>query len=464
VANRRVAIALTLTATCLLAFALTFLLLKSVALASAACAGLVGITVIFVQPFVGLVNYLLFLYLRPQDYVPGLVGAPIMLAIGGATVALFVLHMAVQKRQIRVAHAPQNWLMLWLYGAIVVSVLVRMVPADVIDAVTEFGTIMIMYFLISNLVDTPRRFGFIIKLLFGLTLALGIQGVVQYFTGTGLGGQETYEGRIQAVGIFSDPNDLGLALVMVMPYAFLKLFERTPLWERALTLATLALLSYALFLTQSRGGLMAFGALLMILLSRRMGKVLGYGLGGVGMLAIFVLGPRMSSISTGEASAYGRIQAWGIGIDLFESYPLFGVGYRNFTEYHFRTAHNSFVLCAAELGAFGLYAWVMIIYLSIKNCGFIANELRVRGQRRFAVYVETIRFSLIAYCLGAYWLSRTYNEMLFIMVGLSTAATQLFVKASAEKYSLIEKKDFLYGFLCMIGAWLATKLFLYAAW
>lgn len=463
-ADRRVAIALILTITCLLAFALTFLLLKSVAVATAACAGLVGITVIFVQPFVGLVNYLLFLYLRPQDYVPGLVGAPIMLAIGGATLALFVLHMAVQKRQVRVAHAPQNWLMLWLYAAIIMSVLVRMNPANVIDAITEFGTIMIMYFLISNLIDTPRRFAFVFKLLFALTLALGISGIIQYFTGKGLGGQETYEGRIQAVGIFSDPNDLGLALVMVMPYAFLKLFERVRPWERALAFVTLAVLSYALFLTQSRGGLMAFGALLMILLSRRLGKTLGYGIGGVAMLALFVLGPRMSTISTGEASAYGRIQAWGIGIDLFEQYFLFGVGYRNFTEYHFRTAHNSFVLCAAELGMFGLYAWVMVIYLSIKNCGFIANELRLKGQRRFAVYVDTIRFSLIAYCLGAYWLSRTYNEMLFIMVGLCTAATQIFVRTSEEKYTLIERKDFLYGFLCAIGGWWATKLFLYMAW
>jgi hypothetical protein len=462
--NRRVTVAITFVVTCLLAFAITQLLLKSTGIAIAAGAGIVGVTVLFVQPFVGLVNYLLFLYLRPQDYVPGMMGTPVMLLIGGATIALFILHMAVQKRQIRIAHAPQNWVMLWFFAAILLSQMRTMVVAGVISAATEFLAILMMYFLIANLVDTPRRLGFVIKLLVVLTVALAVQGIVQYFTGFGLGGQQTYEGRIQAIGIFSDPNDLGLALVMVMPFLFLQLFERAKPVEKLFAFLTLALLAYALYLTQSRGGLMAFGALLMILLSRRLGKVVGYGVGGLAMFALFVLGPRMSTISTEEASAYGRIQAWGIGIDLFERYIPFGVGYNNFTEYHFRTAHNSFVLCAAELGIFGLYAWVMLIYLSIKNNTFIARELKNRGERTVALYVDTLRYSLIAYCLGAYWLSRTYSELLYIMIGLSTAVTQMFVRTSNEKYVLFERKDFVYAFLCTIGGWLFTKVFLYMAW
>jgi O-antigen ligase len=459
-----VLVATTFVAVCFLAFVLTYLLLSSTSLAIGACAGLVGGAVLFVQPFAGLVNYLLFLYMRPQDYVPGMVGFPIMLIIGGATLAMFVLHMMIQERQIRLAHAPQNWIMLWFFAAIVLSQLATLWAPGVIEAVTDFLPVVMMYAIISNLVTTPRRLGFTIVLLVALTVALAGQGIVQYFTGKGLGGQETYEGRIQAVGIFSDPNDLGLALVMVLPYLFLVLFERSKPWAKLLAFLALAVLVYALYLTQSRGGLMSFGALLMILFARRMGKVVGYSVGGLAMLALFVLGPRMSTISTEEASAYGRIQAWGIGIDLFEQFPLFGVGFNNYTEYHFRTAHNSFVLCAAELGMFGLFAWCMLIYLSIKNTGFVARLYRERGQDQLAALVDTVRLSLIAYCLGAYWLSRTYSELLFIMIGLSTAITQMFVMSSREKYVLMERKDLVYGFLCAVGGWLFTKLFLFMAW
>jgi O-antigen ligase len=463
-AERRLIVAGTFVVTCLFAFAVTYLMLKSVALATMAGVGFTGLIILFVEPFVGLINYLLFLYIRPQDYLPGLVGKPIILAIGVATLGLMIVHMAVQKRQVRLAHAPQNFLMLWMFAAILMSQVATLWIPGLIEAGTEFLSTLVMYLLIANLVNTRRRLGIVINLIVILTIVLALQGIVQYFTGTGFGGQETYEGRIQAIGIFSDPNDLGLALVMVLPFVFLKLLDRSKPWEKLLALLAIGVLTWALYLTQSRGGLMAFGALMMILFSRRMGKVLGYGIGGLAMVALFVLGPRMSTISTEEASAYGRIQAWGLGVDLFEAYPLFGVGYGNFTEYHFRTAHNSFVLCMADLGMFGFLAWTMLIYLSIKNMMSLAHHYSQTGKRQMALYADTVRYGLVAYCLGAYWLSRTYSELLFIMVGLCAAMTHIFVSASKDKYVLIERKDFLYGFHLAVGAWLFTKAFLYMAW
>lgn len=462
--QRRITVAAIFLVTCLLAIGVTYLLLQSTAPAIVAVVSFAGFIVLFIEPFVGLVNYLLFLYIRPQDYLQGMMGTPIMLIIGVATFGLMILHMAVRERAIRLAAAPQNWLMLWLFAAIILSRVAALYIPGVTDAAIEFLAIVVMYFLIANLVTTVRRLGIVINLLVILTIVLAAQGIVQYFTGTGFGGQEAYQGRIRAVGIFSDPNDLGLALVMVLPFVFLKLMERSRPPEKLFASLGLAVLVYALYLTQSRGGLMAFGALVMILFGRSMGKVLGYGIGGLAMLALFVLGPRMSTISTEEASTYGRIEAWAIGIDLFEQYPLFGVGYGNFTEYHFRTAHNSFVLCMAELGMFGFLAWTMLLYLSIKNTGHIANMLRRQKEHRMAVYVDTVRYSLIAYCLGGYWLSRTYSELLFVMIGLATAITHMFVASSGEKYALVERKDFVYGFLMCVGAWAFTKAFLFMAW
>ncbi|HEX5133266.1 MAG TPA: O-antigen ligase family protein [Candidatus Krumholzibacteria bacterium] len=462
--QRRITVAAIFLVTCLVAFAGTYLLLKSGALGTSLIVGFTGISVLFIEPFVGLINYLLLLYIRPQDYVAAMMGAPVMLAVGAGTFGLMIVHMAVQKRQIRLANAPQNGLMIWFYAAIVMSQLATLWIPGVIEAVTAFLSTLLMYLLLANLVTTRRRVGIVISLLTVLTIVLAAQGIVQYFTGTGFGGQETYEGRIQGVGIFSDPNDLGLALVMVLPFVLLKIIEPARPGEKTLAMLAMGVLVYALFLTQSRGGLMAFGGLSMILFSRRFGKVLGYGIGGFMMLALVVLAPRMSTISTEEASAYGRIEAWGLGIDLFEMRPLFGVGYNNFTEYHFRTAHNSFVLCMAELGMFGYWAWSMLIYVSIKNTQFIADAMRARKDRTFALYVDTVRYALIAYCLGAYWLSRTYSELLFIMVGLSAAITHVFVKESGEKYKLLERKDFVHGFLFAMGGWLLTKIFLIFAW
>ena len=462
-ASQRIVTAGTMVGACLAAFGVGYLLLQSTAFGMAAALGLIGITVIFVDPFVGLVTYLLLLYTRPQDYVAAMQNLPIMLGLSVATFALMVLHMAVRHRMIVLARVPQNYLMLWFFAAIILSHLAWVSPT-VVDAAMDFVPTVVMYFLVATLVATHAKLKLTVNLVVLCTLFLAGSGLVQHFTGSGLGGKESYHGRIQAVGIFSDPNDLGLALVVVMPFFYLKLTEFSKLWQKPLALIGLGLILYALFLTQSRGGILALGVIVVLLMTRKLGRTFGMIAGATVFLAIFALAPRMGTISTGEASAHGRVEAWSIGLDLFEAYPLFGVGAHNFTEYHFRTAHNSFVLCAAELGFVGLYAWIMLIYISIKNNQHIAKAVRATRMRDVAVYVETVRYGLIAFATGAYFLSRTYNEMLFLLVGLSAAVTNIFVRESGERWQLIEKRDWINGLLWTGGAFLLTKAFLVATW
>lgn len=463
-ANQRIVVATTLLAVCLAAFGVSYLLLQSTSFGAAAAAALVGMTVIFVDPFVGLVLYLLLLYTRPQDYILALQNVPMMLALSVATFALMILRMAVRYRMIVLARVPQNLLMVWFFVAIIMSHVVWVNPAMTVEATMEFLPTLVMYFLVATLVSSHAKLKFTVNLVVIATLFLAASGFVQHFTGKGLGGKESYEGRIQAVGIFADPNDLGLALVVVLPFFYLKLTEYARLWQKPPALIGLVAILYALFLTQSRGGILALGVLLVLLLTRRLGRTFGLVAGLLVFLAIFALAPRMGSISTGEASAHGRVEAWSVGLDLFEAYPLFGVGAHNFTEYHFRTAHNSFVLCATELGLFGLYPWIMLIYISIRNNEFIASAARSSRMKDVAVYVETIRYGLIAFSVGAYFLSRTYSEVLFLLIGLSAAVANIFVKESGERYLLIEKRDWINGLLWTLGAWILTKMFLVATW
>ena len=80
------------------------------------------------------------------------------------------------------------------------------------------------------------------------------------------------------------------------------------------------------------------------------GVVLGLILAVFGM----TFGPsRMSNMSAAEESANGRLDAWYAGFQMFKDNPLFGVGQGMFTDYHYLTAHNSYMLVLSELGFFG---------------------------------------------------------------------------------------------------------------
>ncbi len=46
---------------------------------------------------------------------------------------------------------------------------------------------------------------------------------------------------------------------------------------------------------------------------------------------------------------------------MFKSAPLFGIGFNGFTDLYEITAHNSFVLCLAELGLLGSTLWLALL-------------------------------------------------------------------------------------------------------
>ena len=456
---------LVLLAATLLALAFSALLFQSVNVAIVAFVLGLGVTVVFIEPYLGLLNYLMFLYVRPQDFIPGFVGLPVMLVLGSATLAFTVLHMALKKNIFGLSRVPLNYLMVWFLAAIAVSHAASLNMHGMSETVRWFLPTFLLYFMIALMVTTEKRLQVFYYLLVIFSAFIAFQGVYQYYTGVGLAGQGLLGTRIRAIGIFSDPNDMAMALLVVLPFCFREITTSKHLFLRGLNLALAGLMIVTIFLSESRGGILTFGLLTMIMFSRRFGWKIGAVVGVVAFAGIFVLGPsRMGTISTEEDSAYQRIEAWTIAIELVTSRPLFGVGARMFTDYYFLTAHSSFLLCAAELGLFGLVAWVLMLFMSIKNLRFISKHARSEKYGRLAAYADSLMLGLIAYVSSSMFLSRTYSQVLFVLLGMSASVMTMFIRWSDEKYVLIDKKDLGLGAAISVGTLIFLKAFLIWAW
>jgi hypothetical protein len=128
------------------------------------------------------------------------------------------------------------------------------------------------------------------------------------------------------------------------------------------------------------------------------------------------------AMSTREESAAGRLDAWSEGIDMYRSNPVLGVGFHNFVEHHERTAHNSFVLCFAELGTVGYFFWLGLLTVPIlqlkqvSHC--IPNDLDGGPLRP---YPRVLLASFSGILVAAVFLSRTYTPVLYLFVGLADA-------------------------------------------
>jgi putative inorganic carbon (hco3(-)) transporter len=197
------------------------------------------------------------------------------------------------------------------------------------------------------------------------------------------------------------------------------------------------MLVWGLYLTHSRGGIIALVVILMLALRSRVNLVAA-ALAGVlafgAMTALNFSGGREISLQAGS----NRFMLWGDGLALFKSAPLFGVGYENFANANKgQTAHNSFIVCLAELGLFGYLFWMALVVFTITGLNSLMARLGIapddgspgpaQGQlpateedeseiRRWAVGV---RLSLAAFLVAAFFLSRAYALILFLSLGMA---------------------------------------------
>lgn len=440
----------------------SMVLLRSSELAALFYVAGVVLTMILIQPFVGIVNYLILIYLRPQDFLAVLQELPLVFVMGAVTFVFVIINTVFTRASF--VRTPQNFLLLWIFVAAIASHVANAYIGGALSSAKEFLDLIFIYFLVVNLVTTESRLRMVIWLLVVLTLYLAVTGIYQGITGTGIAGQTMVQGRIRGIGIFSDPNDLCLAFLMVMPFLVYRIAARKSVGELAIAAVSFGILLTALFMTNSRGGLLAFAASTGALMVKRFGKRLGIVLAFVGVAGLFALGPsRMGDMSAKGESAYGRVEAWAAGLNMFKSSPLFGVGMNRFTDYHFLVAHNSFVHTAAELGMFGLIPWVMIIFVSMRNSYYVGSNA-VASDRGIGELNLAIFFGFLGFMTALVFLSRCFNPLLFVMVGLATAATRIFVDRQKDEYELLTRNDYAIVVFGSIAALAVLQAFLIVYW
>lgn len=431
------------------------LLMLSVKIALAVFAGGLVVVTIFFRPFWGLLIYLMLLYIRPQEFVGALRAQPIMLAMAVTVLGTLLVHNALMKKPFIVFDMRQGLYMTVFFALIPLSQLQRLYLTGARDSFDAFLPVFLMFFMIVNLVRTFPQLKKTFLLLLYMTIFLALNGILQYWRGFDIAGQTMYEGRIRWIGIFEDPNDLGLTLLAFTPFAVLSVIrERQTIIKRGIWVLVTLVLIYALYLTNSRGTFLGLLAVLGWLLARRWGPVRGLAVASVLAAVLFVAGPsRFAEISAEEASASGRIDAWATGLNLLKWRPVLGVGFGDFIEHHHLTAHNSVVLCMAELGLVGLFVWLMMIVSSFEE------SLRVESAgagTEYAFYAEVVQSSLIGFFSAAFFLSRTYNEVLFILVALA-ALLSYFARGEfgfrshwASRATLIRTGLFMFGLIALI--------------
>jgi O-antigen ligase len=188
--------------------------------------------------------------------------------------------------------------------------------------------------------------------------------------------------RVRGAGFLSDPNDLAQILLIALPLAFIAWRRGRVLANFFVVLVPVTLLLWATYLTHSRGGLIALAAVALMAARKKLGTTASMVLAGVfifGLLALDFTGGRGISAADGA----DRLEAWANGLEMFKSAPIFGIGFNGFTDLYEITAHNSFVLCLAELGILGSTLWMALLVTTTTNLNRILRPQEKTHAKRF---------------------------------------------------------------------------------
>jgi O-antigen ligase len=353
--------------------------------------------------FVLSVLYLLTSYLAPKTLFGPLAGAHIELIL--AVMILFVSLPALFRSFI--LKTAQSVALIGLALAVFLSVLVASHWfGGAVHAFLDFIPSIFAYFLVCLHCTSSKRLKAIVLMLLFVCLFVTAQGALDLLRGVPEGGPtlSTAEGgldldqwnlehpylfvmrnnagetfyRLRGLGKINDPNDFGQLVVCVIPLMFMFWRPQKRLLNAVRVILPVCLLLFGLFLTHSRGALLALTAVSIMAARRRIGTLpalLAAGALFLGAMALQFTGGRDISASAGE----DRTALWGQGMQVLKSHPLFGVGFGNLGDYtdDHLTAHNSVIVCAAELGLFGLYFWCLFLFPTVRDALATASPTRM---------------------------------------------------------------------------------------
>jgi Ca2+/Na+ antiporter len=385
------------------------------------------------------------LFVRPTDFVPAL--QQVSLYEYSITLCLLVSIPDVLRylTQRPLDHQPITCCVLALLAVIITSEMSRLDFDLTIAKGVLFFKVAVYYLLFVSLVNTPGRLRVFLAWLVLCCAVLTAVTVLHYHELIDLPqlqdlklitnehdvqtGSDRQVTRLQATGIFHDPNELCVLLAALVPLV-LYCLESSSWLGRAVWLGPLGLFLYAIALTHSRGGFLAFLAGLTAFTWIRYSWRKTVVLGGLGLpLLLLLFAGRQTDISANVTTGQSRIQLWSDWMMVFRENPLLGQGMsRNPLEPEKEKArgeetkhlaHNSYVQGFADLGVVGGMLFLGAFYLAWRSVTqFRAEHTRIldSDQRRLQPYLAG---TLAAFAVGLLSLSFCYDLPTYSILGLA---------------------------------------------
>lgn len=398
--------------------------------------------------YVALLLFMLIYFSRPGDWIPGLWEIPLAKITG----ILAFLGLALSFNRFRQRWPRETIYLFLLIGQLFIASLVSPVwRGGAVGATLTFAKVLMIVPLITAAVTTSRRLRWLI-----FTQAISVAAIAAVV----IWKRHLLGGRLDGIlgGNYGDPNDMALAIILVLPMCLALLFlTRNWVWKAFWSISMLVM-TYAVFLTGSRGGFVSLvvvtGVTLwqfairgrrhyLLFLTALAGLILAESAGGMMVARLKGTFDAQEDTEGAYGSAQSRQQLFWKSIELTVEYPLFGVGPGNFEQVsgQWHTTHNSLTLMSSEGGIPAFILYSLILWCGFKN---VRATIRLaRGHKEMTILARALCASLAGYAVGSLFLSWAFLYLPYILVAYTTALLSIARKArkaELDQQAVDEKK------------------------
>lgn len=395
--------------------------------------------------YVGLFLFTLVVYFRPYEWVPGLQSfTSIALVFALATLLIYLPTQLSTEGNLTILTTEVKCL-LFIVGWALLTMPIAKDPSIAWKIFDEtFSKIVLIFIVTVNTLRTKSRLKGLMWLSIGMGVFLSYQAIDLYRAGKFE--VEGYRVNVDYGGMFGNPNDMALHLVMFAPLAFVLGIMSKNILSKVAYFVSAALMIGANMVTQSRGGFLGLVAIFAVLVWKLSKKArLKVILASVFVAAAIIVaapgdyGKRVISIFDVSQDASGshdqrRIlleksivvtlrNPWGIGLGNF---PI--VGERNLQ------THNAFTQVSSELGWLCLIAYLIFLISPIRKLAAIERQMFARGDTSWIYYLSIgLQTCIIGYMVSSFFVSVAYQWFVYFPIAYAVCLRRIYNIEQQEK-------------------------------
>lgn len=336
-------------------------------------------------------------------------------------------------------HAQLTWVMIAFIGWAVLTLAWAVNLGNSVTALTRYVPEMLLVPIAYTAVRDRRDLKVVLAAIVAGAIIAAVTSIAQPPNTAVLEGT-------RATGTIGDPNELAAALLigLVLGAGF-ALTRGGP--ARFVGLLTVALCAGGIFLSLSRGGLVALGATLVagtVCAGRWRIAVtailVAVAVGGVLYFTEFAPLPARERITTSNGGS-GRSDLWKVGLRIVKAHPVGGVGvgdFQNATPQYVlepgllrradlifsaapKIAHNTYLQILDEMGVPGLLLFLGIIAASLRCAWRAARIWARRGDLTMEALARAVFLGLIGMLVADFFISQMYSKLLWVLLALGPA-------------------------------------------